>query len=337
MTDASLYLVRDLLGAISTLTVRKLLMRLPLLTAAGYLEKGSRKIHCTALKIIDYQGAGKGNRTLVMIHAPGLEVFLNGGAGTSMRSEFWDALAPHHATIENHYLDVSATRRLMAGLHGPVLVVGAGHGLIVAEIRNAGLRCDGIDVSREMIRYAKLRRGIDIIHADARAMPIPDQAYETVIFASGVRMMLAEGRRVVRQSGKIFVAFYRLSAESERFMSIIGLLKDDNLTVRPSFEMYQLNPFQMISWVAKRAGLSYLGAAFLLLRGSLLTTMAEKRTTLRMQKIFRKIEDPKSLIEAAPERQPYRDQAAIRSLFERLGILVKQLGVFASCYIAQIQ
>ena len=108
------------------------------------------------------------------------------GAGTSMCSEFWDALAPHHATIENHYLDVSATRRIMDDLRAPVLVVGAGQGLIVAEIRNAGLECGGIDLSSEMTRYAKLRRGIDIIHADARAMPIPDQAYETVIFATGV-------------------------------------------------------------------------------------------------------------------------------------------------------
>jgi len=65
--------------------------------------------------------------------------------------------------------------------------------------------------------------------------------------------------------------------------------------------------------------------------------MAEKRISLRMQKLFRKIEDPKSLIEAAPERQPYRNQAAIRDLFERLAIQVKQLDVFASCYIARIQ
>lgn len=264
-----------------------------------------------------------------------------------MRPEFWDAWAPHHAAVENNYLDVSATRRIMDDLREPVLVVGAGQGLIVAEIRKAGLQCDGIDLSSAMIQYAKVRRGIDIIHADAKAMPIPDQTYETVIFATGVidftddetaiKMMLEEGRRVVRSSGKVFVAFYRLSAESERFMSAIGLLKDNMLTPRPTFEVYQLNPFQMVSWVATKAGLSYLSAAFLLLRMSMLTTMAEKRISLRMKKIFRKIEDPKSLIEAAPERQPYRNQAAIKNLFERLGIQVKQLGVFASCYIARIQ
>lgn len=261
--------------------------------------------------------------------------------------DFWDALAPHHASIENHYLDVSAIRSIMSDLRAPVLVVGAGHGLIVAEIRKAGLKCDGIDFSSEMIRCAKLRRGINIIHADARAMPFPNRTYETVIFATGVidftadetaiRMMLEEGRRVVRESGRVFVAFYRLSRESERFLGTIGLLKDDMVTLRPTFEMYQLNPFQMVSWVAEKAGRSHLSAAFLLVRMSLLTTMAEKRTAFKMQKIFRKIADPNSLIEAAPERQPYRNQAAIRNLFELLAIQLKQLDTFASCYIARIQ
>jgi len=271
----------------------------------------------------------------------------NAGAGSSVRSECWDALAASHAAVEDSFLNVSATRRIMDDLRAPVLVVGAGHGLIVAEIRKAGLRCDGIDFSSEMIRHARIRRGIEIIHADARAMPIPDQTYETVIFATGVidftedetaiRMMLDEGRRVVRESGKVFVAFYRLSAPSERFLSTIGLLKDNMFTPRPIFEMRRLNPFQMVSWVAKKAGLSYLSAAFLLLRMSALTTMAEIRTSLRMRKIFRKIADPKSLIESAPERQPYRNQAAIRSLFERLAIQPKRLDVFASCFIARIQ
>jgi SAM-dependent methyltransferase len=185
-----------------------------------------------------------------------------------VRSEFWDALAPHLAAIENNYLDISATRRIMDDLREPVLVVGAGQGLIVAEIRNAKLKCDGIDLSREMIRYAKLRRGIDVTLANARAMPIPSQTYETVLFATGVidftedetaiRMMLEEGRRVVRESGRVFVAFYRLSAESEKFMSTIGLLKDNMLALRTSFEIYQLDPIQMVPWVAEKAGLSYL-------------------------------------------------------------------------------
>jgi hypothetical protein len=271
----------------------------------------------------------------------------NAGAGNSVLPRFWDALAAYHAAVEDNYLNVSTTRRLVDHLRSPALVVGAGHGLIVAEIRKAGLQCDGIDFSSGMIRHAKLRRGIDVIHADARAMPIPDQTYETVIFATGVidftedetaiRAMLEEARRVVRKSGKVFVAFYRLNPKSERFLSKIGLLKENMLMSRLSLEMHQLNPVQMVPWIAKNAGLSYMGAVFLLLRMSFLTSTNEKRAALRMRKLFREMVDPKSLIEAAPERHPYRDQAAIRNLFERLAIQVKQLDVFASCCIVRIQ
>ena len=48
-------------------------------------------------------------------------------------SNFWDALAPYHSKIENSYLDLSSLRRILPNIDPPVLVVGAGQGLIVAE------------------------------------------------------------------------------------------------------------------------------------------------------------------------------------------------------------
>lgn len=133
--------------------------------------------------------------------------------------EFWDSLAPFHARIENSYLDLPSVRRLLPALHQPVLVVGAGQGLIVAELKKRGLRCDGIDLSAEMIRYARSRRGLELIHADARAMPFAPGSYETIIYATGVidfmsddqqiHLIMNEGRRVAGRSGTIFVAFYR--------------------------------------------------------------------------------------------------------------------------------
>jgi hypothetical protein len=50
-------------------------------------------------------------------------------------SDYWDTLAPHHASIENNYLDLPSLRRIVHDIHQPVLVVGAGQGLIVAELR----------------------------------------------------------------------------------------------------------------------------------------------------------------------------------------------------------
>src|SRR5437016_9935651 len=84
-------------------------------------------------------------------------------------SDYWDALAPHHSSIENNYLDLPSLRRIVHDIRQPVLVVGAGQGLIVAELRTSGFRSDGVDLSSEMIRYAQTRRGLKFVQADAKA------------------------------------------------------------------------------------------------------------------------------------------------------------------------
>src|SRR2546421_11413382 len=98
-------------------------------------------------------------------------------------SDFWDALAPHHASLENNYLDLRSVRRIVHDIHEPVLVVGAGQGLIVEELQKNGLRTDGMDWSPDMIRYAQTRRGLKLVRADARATPFEGGTYETVIYA----------------------------------------------------------------------------------------------------------------------------------------------------------
>ena len=269
------------------------------------------------------------------------------GAAPVDHRAFWDALAQHHAAIEDNYLDRKTIRRIIHEMQSPVLVVGAGQGLLMEEIQKAGLECDGIDWSREMIRIAKTRRGIDILHADARAMPIPDQHYGTVIYATGVidftddeegiQAMLREGVRVVTPAGRIFIAFYRTSPVQELFVTRVGLLRNESLAFRETLGLYLLNPAQTIGWAAKRAGVSYFGGIMLFLRMAAFTTIQEKRTTVRMQNIVRGMPDPESFIRTAPETQPYRNEAAVRSLFERLGFPVKRLDTFPACFVAQIR
>ena len=261
-------------------------------------------------------------------------------------SGFWDGLAPHHAEIEDTNFDLASVRHLLPDIETPVLVVGAGQGLIVAELRKRGYECDGVDLSSEMIRQAKLRRGITLVRADARAMPFPMASYQTVIYATGVvdftsedddiRAMLAEGRRVVKESGKVFVAFYKASAAQEEFLELIGLTRDHRLAFRESLEVYLLNPVQLVSWVSRRAGLGRFSAAIALLRVAARSSPQELRNTLKMKRVFRKTGNPRSLIHAAPERVPYRNERAIGNLFERLGIPIKQLRAWASCWVVRI-
>ena len=177
-------------------------------------------------------------------------------------------------------------------------------------------------------------------------MPLQDATYETVIYATGVidfnsdenaiRTILKEGRRVLKPGGKIFVAFYRLSPALEDFLKRLGLLSDHVLQHRQSLETYLLTPVQMIRWTMKNARTGWLGTTALILRLAVSGTLREKTTTLRMQRIVRRMENPQTFIQAAPETQPYRDEAEIRKLFVRINIPIQEFQSLATCWIARV-
>jgi ubiquinone/menaquinone biosynthesis C-methylase UbiE len=261
-------------------------------------------------------------------------------------SKFWDVLAAHHAALENNYLELASLRRILGDVRSPVLVVGAGHGLLVAELQAKGFQCDGVDFSSEMILHAKSRRGLDLIQADATALPLGDATYETIIFATGVidfngeeeaiGRMLSEGRRAAKPGGKMFVAFYRFSPALENALTRLGLLSDHVLLHRRCLETYLMTGPQMFRWVMKSSGSGWLGTMSLMVRLVVSGTLREKAATLKMRQIIRRMEHPQAFIQAAPERQPYRGEAAIRRLFDRLRIPIQKLRTLATCWIVQI-
>ena len=141
-------------------------------------------------------------------------------------------------------------RLILGDIRQPVLVVGAGQGLIVEELRRQGLRCDGVDLSARMMEYASVRRGLTLVRANATAMPFADGAYETVIIATGVIDFMADSRdietvirevnRIVSGTGNVFVAFYRFSAAQKRFMTSLRLLRGDTLRMRSALALHRL-------------------------------------------------------------------------------------------------
>src|SRR5438034_1051757 len=261
-------------------------------------------------------------------------------------SNFWDALAPHHSALENSYFDLPSLRRIQQEIRPPVLVVGAGQGLIVAALQAQGLQCDGVDLSAEMIRYARLRRGLALVHGDARALPFGNGAYKTIIYATGVidfmsdeeeiRGIMKDGRRIAEQSGNMFVAFYRFSTATEDFVIRLGLLRNSVLRFRELLEIYRLAPVQTMSWVAKHLKGSYSGAVMLALRSWAFSSWQEKRNAFHMQKVFGKANHADALIQAAPENQTYRNEVEIRNLFARLAIPIRELGTSGSCHMVRI-
>lgn len=261
-------------------------------------------------------------------------------------SDFWEVLAQFHAEIEDTNFDLASVRRLLPEIESPVLVVGAGHGLIVEELRKRGFDCDGIDLSPEMIRQAKLRRGISIVPADAKAMPFPAASYATIIYATGVvdfntdeddiQAILMQGRRVIRKSGKIFVAFYKANPAQEEFLKLVGLLRDHRMAFRESLEVHLLNTVQMVGWVARRSGLDRFRASIALLRVAIRSRSQDLRNTRKMRRVFQQLGDPRSLLNAAPEKVPYRNESEIENLFKRLDIPIKQLRALESCWVVRI-
>ncbi len=151
-----------------------------------------------------------------------------------------------------------------------------------------------------------------------------------------IRLILSEARRIADHSGKILVAFYKFSAATEDFMIRLGLLRNNVLRFKEILEVYRLNPVQSIAWVAKRAKVGYARAAVLSVRSWAFSSWQEKRNAFHMLRIFARANRADTLIQAAPEKQSYRNEAETRNLFTRLAIPIKQLGTFGNCYIVQI-
>jgi hypothetical protein len=101
-------------------------------------------------------------------------------------------------------------------------------------------------------------------------------------------------------------------------------------------ETYLLTPAQMMRWLAERARIGWPAAAALLLRLAVSGTLREKMTALKMQRILRSMGNPRAFIQTAPETQPYRNEAEIRSLFDRLRTPIQELRSFATCWIARV-
>jgi SAM-dependent methyltransferase len=261
-------------------------------------------------------------------------------------SDFWDSIAPYHSTIENSYFDLDALSKIIDNIDGPVLVVGAGQGLIVEELQKNNLVSDGIDYSHQMIRFAKKRRGLELIESDAKKMPFEDGRYQTTICATGVfdfilddeqiNQIISEVRRVTNPSGKIYLSFMRYSLATEEYLNRTKLLQNGILSGRKCMESYLLNPLMLISNISKNTNLSLFGSFLLVSRYVIKSSSKEMKINREMQKIFKKLDDPDSIISTFPEKQIFRNEKSLRKLFNSLDISIECLIINDSCFVVKI-
>jgi hypothetical protein len=244
---------------------------------------------------------------------------------------YWEAWAPVWTELENFFFEIDSLNQIMSKLEPPVLIVGAGLGLLVENLKNRGIECDGIDLSAQMVARAKDLRGLDLIHGDASAMPIEDNSYNSCISASGVidfigdeeliKKIIAEIKRVTVDSGNIFIAFGHFSPEMESVCREMGVLEGNHLKIQDSLKHAAFMATMDLSEIEQQPSIG---------------TEKEQKFGMGYYKIFSEAEDPNALIEVAPEFQYYRTEPEVREMFKNIDVELKELEVTETSYIAQI-
>ena len=270
----------------------------------------------------------------------------DGASAARDTAAYWDTLAPHHWRLENNYLNVPSVRLILGDIRPPVMVVGSGQGLIVEELRRQGLRCDGIDLSAEMMEYARLRRGLTLVRANAAAMPFADGTYETVIVATGVidfmadaqqiETILREANRIVSGTGNVFVAFYRYSAAQQRFLTSLGLLRDGTLHMRSAMVLSRLGFGALVAWVAKTAGISTFQAVLLCISTALGSTKRERAVASRFGGCSLRPGIPTPSSKRRRRRSRTATRTAIGRLFDSLSMRIEDWQTSSSCHLVRV-
>ncbi len=251
---------------------------------------------------------------------------------------WWRAWAPYWEFMEDQHLGRRHAELLMDSMVQPVLVVGAGQGLIVEALRRRNIATDGLDLDREMVGEALSRRGQNLLLGDARFIPIRSGAYNTVLIATGVvdyiedeglaLDILRECRRVLSPDGNLLVSFYQIVPAVERAYRRIGVVTEDNVfRLARIFELFKTmkSPFACAGQVSRFTGKNAFFAfcTWTWLGITLPSEMKEEQRT-----IDRVVETAQrdgvlrdDLFDNTPDNLPYRKEADILALMERAALL----------------
>ena len=267
---------------------------------------------------------------------------------------YWTAWSPYWSYQEDFFLDSESINKLTVFITNPVLIIGAGQGLLVEQLQKNEFTVDGIDLEPQMISYAKERRGLDLIQADASNMPFANDSYKTSIIATGVidfiddeeqiKLIIDEALRVTDSSGKVFVAFYKYHPKVDALLKYTGMITDKSLLrFKKLAEMTMLsfeNPFQFIDTVRNEVKVGFLNAIFVLMKTQLLLPKKEKKVKNKLSALWKRakneLDNPQSLLDCLPELVPYRNREQIRSLFKKLNFSIKNMYFYDSCTIVQL-
>lgn len=264
---------------------------------------------------------------------------------------YWESWAPYWSYFEDNFLDIESINQLASTIESPILIIGAGQGILVEQLQNEGFKVDGLELDPQMIKYARDRRGIDLIQADAGKMPFADNSYRTSIIATGVidfiddkesiESIVNEALRVTDDAGNVFAAFYKYHPKVEDKLRFAGLITDnDYCRFRGIYELSRLGPMETIKAIKKEANISMLNAFVFTVKARIFLPRKEKKIMKNWAKLWKKVNgelhDVQLLIDAVPEKAPYRSKEQIKRLFEDMNIPISKMSFYYSCTIVQL-
>jgi SAM-dependent methyltransferase len=155
---------------------------------------------------------------LPLYEAPATRELFDAGARRIQR-QFWDSEAlAWDSKQANRGLQPHHLAWMAPWLTGPVLLVGAGRGMMLQALRAEGHAATGVDWSVNMVAEAQREGVIGLSHGDACHLRNDSESLASVIFSTGVLLpthtrerrnaYLAEAWRVLAPEGKLLLCLW---------------------------------------------------------------------------------------------------------------------------------
>jgi ubiquinone/menaquinone biosynthesis C-methylase UbiE len=163
----------------------------------------------------------------------------------------WDRSTSVWADWEHLGTDGSMILPFLPALQSPILVVGAGQGMLMEGLLQAGHEVVGIDSSPEMITAAQQRRQIEIQYGSAEELPFDDESFPTIIIQTGVlterpyafmQTVMKEGVRVLASEGHLLAGFFFFPATVIGLLQKLGLVNEQMVQSPRYFDLWSAGP-----------------------------------------------------------------------------------------------
>jgi len=264
---------------------------------------------------------------------------------------WWDTWAPYWEHMEDRHFGTRALERLLPRIAGPVLVLGAGLGLLVERLRQSGFVAAGVDRSPAMVRAAFRVRGLQLTLADAADLPFRDDSYRTVILSSGVldyleddaaaEPLVREALRVLAPGGRLLAGFYRIDPPIDRVYRRLGVVARGVYYPRRMFDIedaLHVHPLRPVKMIVGWTGRGYGPTLLTWFRMGVARPRALRAEQRKMHALFelaaRDGVERRTLIDAFPDRVPYPNEAEVVRMLDGAGLSGTEIVRFPDCLVA---